>query len=222
MQDLSGTIANIARNVTKTSGDLLKTTKLSMSLSSEEGNLRNLHLEIGRKVHEIYQYGGSLGKFFDEKYMEIETCERKITEIKEQIGIIKGIRECPKCGKKVERTSEFCPKCGIRLEVGSAAVADAPATQGADSHSENDIRSPYPKSSNFHESGIHGNNVDIPPPPAPPIPPIPPMPTSPPQPTSWSAPSAPVHGPTMKICRICKSENESGTKFCLSCGRILD
>ena len=116
MSDIKGTIANITRNVTKTSGDLIKTTKLSFILSTEESNLKNLHLEIGRKVHEIYQYGGSLGKYFDGKYLEIEAVERKITEIKEQIGMIKGIRECIKCGKHVERSAEFCPKCGMRLD----------------------------------------------------------------------------------------------------------
>ena len=65
MNDLRGTLANITKNVTKTSGDFLRTTKLSMSLSTEETNLKNLYMDIGKKVHEIYQYGGSLGKFFD-------------------------------------------------------------------------------------------------------------------------------------------------------------
>jgi len=88
MQDIRGTLLNLTKNVTKTSGDLLKTTKLSMSLSAEETTLKNLHIEIGKKVHEIYQFGGTLGKFFDEKYLELEACERKMAELKEQIGQI--------------------------------------------------------------------------------------------------------------------------------------
>ena len=175
MSDIRETISNITKNVTKTSGDFLKTTKLGMNLSSEEGNLRNLHLEIGRKVHEIYQYGGSLGKFFDEKYLEIEACERKISEIKEQIAVIKGIRECPKCGKKIEKTSDFCSKCGIRLDY-------IPGGDPSEIRLENHPPAEYP----------------------------------PPAPASHSPP------PPAKICRICKSENEPSTKFCLSCGRILD
>jgi len=201
MSDLRGTIANITRNVTKTSGDLLKTTKLGMNLSAEEGNLRNLHYEIGRKVHEIYQYGGSLGKFFDEKYLEIEACERKIAEIKEQIGVIKGTRDCPKCGKKVERESEFCPKCGIRLmEAGMAASAAAPSPVSVDS-----------------AAMVDHVGLQIPPHSAAP-PEAPPPPAA--IPAAPAPPPAPI--PNEKFCRICGSKNESTTKFCLSCGRILE
>jgi len=117
MQDIRDTLVNLTKNVTKTSGDFLKSTKLSMNLSSEESNLKNLYFEIGKKVHEIYQYGGSLGKFFDEKYLEIEASERKIAEIKEQISVIKGTKACIKCGKSVDRSAEFCQKCGIRVEL---------------------------------------------------------------------------------------------------------
>ncbi|MCL2286074.1 MAG: zinc ribbon domain-containing protein [Firmicutes bacterium] len=124
MQDLKNTLFNITKSVSKTSGDLLKSTKLSMNLSTEENNLKNLYSEIGKKVHEIYQYGGSLGKFFDEKYLEIEASERKIADIKEQISVIKGTRICSKCGKNVDRTAEFCQKCGIRVELGYAPAEE--------------------------------------------------------------------------------------------------
>lgn len=117
MQDIKGTLFKLTKNVTKTSGDLFKTTKLGMNLSTEETNLKNLYMDIGKKVHEIYQYGGTLGKFFDEKYLELEACERKIEEIKAQISVIKGTKTCPKCGKALERTAEFCHKCGIRVEL---------------------------------------------------------------------------------------------------------
>ena len=170
MQDIRGTIINITKNVSKTSGDLLKTTKLNLSLSTEESNLKNIYLEIGKKVHEIYQYGGNLGKFFDEKYAEIEACERRIIETREQISQIKGTRDCLKCGKTVDKTSEFCPKCGLRLE-------------GA--------QQPEPESE------------PTPPPPEP-------------------APPTMQQPPPTKTCRICKAENEPNSKFCLSCGRIID
>ena len=129
MSDIRETLTNFTKNVTKSSGDLFKSTRLSMSVSTEQTNLKNLYLEIGKKVHEIYQYGGSLGKFFDEKYREIEACELKIEELKEQIGLIKGTRECIKCGKTVERTAEFCPKCGTRIEADAIEPVSEPVSQ---------------------------------------------------------------------------------------------
>ncbi|MCL2604572.1 MAG: zinc ribbon domain-containing protein [Defluviitaleaceae bacterium] len=127
MAEIRETLVNFTKNASKTTGDLIKTAKLNISLTSEQATIKNLYTEIGKKVHEIYQYGGTLGKFFDEKYLELEAAERKIAEIKEQIAVIKGIRECPKCGKNAERGAEFCPKCGIRLE--AAAMAEAPPAE---------------------------------------------------------------------------------------------
>jgi len=170
----------MTRSVAKTSGDLLKTTKLNMSLSSEETNLKNLQLEIGKKVHEIYQYGGSLGKFFDEKYLEIEACERKIAEIKEEISLIKGTRNCPKCGKPFERTAEFCQKCGIRVELTGAVNTNSA------------------EPAEFIEPAEPVSPPDLPP-------------TSPRAQTKM-----------FRKCRVCGSENDNDTKFCLSCGRIVD
>jgi len=187
MHDFKETLVNITKNVTKTSGDLLKTTKLGISLSSEETNLKNLYIEIGKKVHEIYQYGGSLGKFFDEKYAELQACERKISEYKEQISQIKGTRECGKCGKTVERTSEYCPKCGIR--VGEISPPQETATTP---------NAPVPPPSTVHQ----------------------PAPSAVPVPQTVVAPE-PV-APQTRTCRVCGVANQLNSKFCLSCGRILE
>jgi len=180
MSDIGGTILNFTKNISKSSGDLFKTTRLSMNVSSEQTNLKNLYLEIGKKVHEIYQYGGTLGKFFDDKYLELEACERKINELKEQISQIKGVRECPKCGKTADRTSEFCPKCGIRFGTPSAEITE-PSVQ------TQPISTPEQPQIQITQ--------DIPPPP----------------------PMAKT-----KSCRVCGMENDVSTKFCLSCGRIVD
>jgi len=174
----------MAKSVTKTSGDLFKTTKLSMTVSSEQNALKNLYTEIGKKVHEIYQYGGTLGKYFDEKYLEIEAKERKINELKEQISQIKGVRECPKCGKSADRNSEFCPKCGIRLSASGAELAP-----------EHEKPEPVhiPPKETIQEP-ISTAPVSIHPPPE----------------------------PKTRRCRVCGMENDISTKFCLSCGRIVD
>ena len=212
MSDIRETLTNFTKNVTKSSGDLFKSTRLSMSVSTEQNNLKNLHLEIGKKVHEIYQYGGSLGKFFDEKYREIEACELKIEELKEQISLIKGTRECSKCGKQAERTAEFCPKCGIRLAASSDAVA-APvqaAPAGYDSPAPGiDIETVAQHMPSSIETAAPSPSETIHPAEA-----VPHLPTS----------SAPPPDPpkTTRHCRVCGMENDITTKFCLSCGRIVD
>jgi len=207
MSDFRDTITNVAKSVTKTSGDLLKTTKLNMNLSTEEGKLKSLYLEIGKKVHEIYQYGGSLGTYFDEKYLEILTAERKISEMKEQISAIKGVRNCPKCGKSAERESEFCPKCGMRFEFDSVAREYSEPTVSAQPVPQEWVNSHVTGSGGSSSSHAHVPHTDWSAAPSAPVAPAPPV----------SPPSMPI-----KICRVCKKENEASTKFCFSCGRILD
>jgi hypothetical protein len=127
MSELKDTLMRLTKTVTKTSSELLKSTKLSMSLASEEDKLKELYCEIGKKVHEIYQFGGSLGKFFDEKYKEIVETEGRISEIRMQLDLAKGLKSCPKCGKPIDKTAGFCPKCGFKLD-GALDYDRQPAT----------------------------------------------------------------------------------------------
>jgi hypothetical protein len=198
MDDLKGTFLRITRSVTKTSGELLKSTKLAMSISSEEENLKNLYLEIGKKVHEIYQYGGSLGQFFDGKYKEIQQVEHRLADLHSQQDTMKGVRSCPNCGKPVDRTAEFCPKCGYRMAPGdgtppapagpqppaAASGAPAPGMQAA----EPDYGGNYTAQAQ--------------------------------QPQVTQQASKPAE-PAPKICRYCHASNEPSAKFCLTCGRML-
>jgi len=252
MSDFRDTITNFTKNVTKQSGDLFKTTKLSMAVSTEQTALKNLYMEIGKKVHEIYQYGGTLGKFFDEKFLELEACERKIEELKEEISQIKGIRECNKCGKSAERTAEFCPKCGMRFgALGIEAKSDArpeqgqPGTHGYNPAAEysQSLGTDYTASTSSSTSHAadtqhaattsHAAGT-----------PHTPTPTASPTPASWSStppagdfaqpttqtpalappptPEPPAATPSTRRCRVCGMENDITTKFCLSCGRIVD
>lgn len=112
MDEVKKGVANVARSIAKGSGTLIKTTKLTLDLSGEESKLKALYSEIGKKVHEIYSYGGSLGEYFDQRYQDILEHQRKIDDIKEALDIAKGVKTCPKCGKASPRASAFCPKCG--------------------------------------------------------------------------------------------------------------
>ena len=172
MSDLKDTLMKFTRGVTKTSGELLKSTKLSLALASEEDKLKQIYVEIGKKVHEIYQYGGSLGKFFDEKYLEIQQTETSILNMKNQMETIKGIKTCPKCGASIDRGAGFCPKCGAQLE--TVVIADAPSAAPSATTPEPPV---------VKEAEPKKNRI---------------------------------------ICRNCQSENEPGSSFCLTCGRMLN
>lgn len=125
MDNLKDTFNNVTKSVYKQSKGFLRSTKLSMDLASEESNLKSIYTEIGKKVHEIYAYGGSLGKFFDEKYRDLLECEQKIDALRKELDDAKGTKTCPKCGKSAASAAEFCPKCGTRMDESMENVAFA-------------------------------------------------------------------------------------------------
>jgi len=116
MSGIKETVLKFTNTVAKTSGELVKSTKLSINLASEEDKLKSLYTEIGKKVHEIYIYGGTLGAAFDDNIRSVEAQQEKIKDLRNKIDAVKGTKTCFKCGKTMERSAEFCPKCGQRAD----------------------------------------------------------------------------------------------------------
>lgn len=136
MDELKSILTKLGKNITKTSTDIIKNTKLNMELSSQEEKLKKIYMEIGQKVYEIYSYGGSIGKFFDEKYIEMLEIEKdinlikqkieqnknssanvKIQELSKQLDVEenKDIIVCSNCNEKNDVKNNFCIKCGRTL-----------------------------------------------------------------------------------------------------------
>jgi len=133
MSELKETVFKITSSITKTSGEIFKSAKLSINLAAEEDRLKSIYTDIGKKVHEIYIYGGSLGAAFDDKIELAEAQQKKINDLKNRIDAVKGTKTCAVCGKTMEKNAEFCPKCGNKS--GEAVVKNiiaAPTTQQAD------------------------------------------------------------------------------------------
>jgi len=196
MADIKSTFMHLPNNLAKSSGDFVKNTKLNMELANNEENLKSLYIEVGKKVHEIYSFGGSLGQPFDDYYKDIIMCEAKIKDLRERIDIVKGVRTCEKCGKGVDRKSEFCPHCGNNMfNLGEiSGIAEAP-TVGAPM-----VESPATGYPAADSSGEPFNMTDAPT-------------------AEGSHTSAPVV--ETKICNACGTENDKNARFCLGCGRVI-
>jgi ribosomal protein L40E len=114
----------LAKDVTKSSAGFFKTATLSLRLASEENKLREIYVDIGKKVSEIYHCGGSLGGGFDSIFSTAREAEERVNNVKNQLDAAKGTKTCSKCGKTMDRAATFCPKCGQK-------APGAPNTQPA-------------------------------------------------------------------------------------------
>lgn len=115
MDDIKSTFFNLKNTIAKNSGDFVKNTKLNLDLANEEEKLKLLYIEIGKKVHEIYAYGGSLGEYFDERYRQVIEAQSTINSIKEKLEVLKGVKTCAGCGRQIDKKHIYCPHCGASM-----------------------------------------------------------------------------------------------------------
>jgi len=158
MDEIKKGIVGATKAIAKGSGSLIKSTKLTISLSNEEAKLNSLYQEIGKKVHEIYSYGGSLGEFFDKKYIEILEQQRKIEDLKALKDLAKGVVTCAKCGKTSPAGSTFCPRCGS--SVGEAPPEQPPEPPPEQTEHRHEPPAASPASKNCNACGSANDQFD--------------------------------------------------------------
>lgn len=111
--DISGTFNKVANTTIKKSKDLTELTKLSLKLSSEEGDLAKLYENLGKIVYEAAKNKETPKT--NEVFSQIDIRIASIQDINENIEQLKGVIICPKCGTKNKETDTFCSSCGEKL-----------------------------------------------------------------------------------------------------------
>ena len=107
--------AEMAKTISRASTEFVQTSKINVELSGEKTKRKDIYVEMGKKVKEIYESGESLGAFFDGKYEELVAVEQRIKDLRVQIDEVKGLRSCPSCGKSNVRELDYCAKCGCAM-----------------------------------------------------------------------------------------------------------
>ena len=111
MGDIKTSAINIAKNISQNSSKLIKTSKLSLQLSSEESKLNSSYSEIGKKMFELYKnkQAMDMSKFIAD-FEGILEKQAKINYLKESLEIAKG-RGLDKIEiEEVDRNLEFDSK----------------------------------------------------------------------------------------------------------------
>ena len=141
MEDKGGLqkgLTDVAKGISKTTNKIIKSTKLTISLSSEESKLKSAYLTMGKEVSRLYKEGAGAAfapwPLFDEQCAAIELIEARIADIKRQraegakveeaeditpvdngpppISHEQGGRVCRACGAVNEVADKFCLTCG--------------------------------------------------------------------------------------------------------------
>ncbi len=95
-------------------GKIAKEAKLKMKINENKSDIKELYIEIGKKVYEKHVREENIDikteleeecTKIDVLSAEIETCLKTILELKDQ-------KQCPKCNTKIDKTCAYCPYCG--------------------------------------------------------------------------------------------------------------
>ena len=112
---LGETISSKSKEVAQKAKDLTDVTKLNAQVSAEEKTINELYFKIGKAYYESH-CDGPVEPAFEELFGQVESARQRITQTREQIREIKGVRLCPGCGKEIGDDVAFCPNCGHKNE----------------------------------------------------------------------------------------------------------
>ena len=111
---LSDTIVTVSKDATQKAKSISEIAKLRMDIRSKEDEINKKYQEIGKKYFE--EHKDDEEPEFPQIQM-IKEAQGVLDELRSQLGQIKGVQQCPACGKEMDLDADFCSKCGAKLDI---------------------------------------------------------------------------------------------------------
>ena len=105
-------VTDTCKIVSDKTGDFVKETKDKFNISDKNDEIKELYLEIGKTVYDMYKNGEDVGDVFLKECKKIEKTLKEITQIQKNILYNKGLRDCQNCNETIPLDSKFCEHCG--------------------------------------------------------------------------------------------------------------
>lgn len=113
-ENVTKKVGEAAQAAAKKSNELLEVTKTNMAIGSEEDKIKEILLQVGKKVYEKYSTTGEVSDDYKGFMEQIQAHENTILELKQKVLDLKNVKLCA-CGAEVDSNSAFCPKCGSKV-----------------------------------------------------------------------------------------------------------
>lgn len=94
---------------------MIEVTRINTQIGEKRSAIRAKMEEIGREVYTRYSSGQAFDEIISGWCAEIEDVEAEIKTLNDKITELKGMKDCPGCGAKLEADSRFCPHCGATV-----------------------------------------------------------------------------------------------------------
>lgn len=112
-EQISKKITDAGQGVAQQTKNFTDITKLNSSIHEKEKQINQLYVFLGKFYYEEYKDNSSVEK--KEVFNEITELIKEISNCKEEIKQIKGIKKCSNCNADLPLDSAFCNCCGAKI-----------------------------------------------------------------------------------------------------------
>lgn len=111
--NISKTVNNATRGAVKKTKDVSEVAKLNTQISNLKAEAGQKYQALGERYFQLC--GDAPPQELAELVADLKALNSKIHDCEKEIQTLKGMIQCPNCGKLLERDAVFCSVCGTPL-----------------------------------------------------------------------------------------------------------
>lgn len=104
------------RFITKETGKLVESAKLTYTASDIESQLNKIYAEIGKSFYDACVDQDNTPEEFSAEFECIAELKKQLENAKDKISEIKNTKKCPACSALLSDNDTYCRKCGAKSE----------------------------------------------------------------------------------------------------------
>jgi len=118
---------DLSKKTTETTAKIATEAKLKIEIAENKEKIKDLYIELGRKVYENYVREEKLNihEFISDDCSKIDEISREIENARKEILVLNNKKMCKKCYEEIEINYIFCPQCGEKQTEGKTVLQKA-------------------------------------------------------------------------------------------------
>ena len=113
IEKISEKLSKITKDVADSTHQQVEVMKMKSSIKKSETAIENAYKEIGKLF--LDKAVSEIPEEYTEYMDDVRKAKAEISEWKEKIDHMKGMKFCKECGHKIKDNMNFCPSCGTKI-----------------------------------------------------------------------------------------------------------
>ncbi|MGM9973295.1 MAG: zinc ribbon domain-containing protein [Clostridiaceae bacterium] len=115
INDIGRALKDTGRKTLKKSSIFIDSSRINLIISSKKNKINDIYKEIGKRYYKKYKKDLSKDSPFKKLFLDIDALKKEIKELEQELLSVNNEKQCPHCGKFIDKKSLFCNKCGKNL-----------------------------------------------------------------------------------------------------------